>query len=82
MRDRHEELRDLALIDMLASTGMRVGELVLLNREDINFDEQECVVFGKKADKERMVYFVPEQKYTCRTIWTAEPMIPPHFSFR
>jgi site-specific recombinase XerD len=56
MRDSCEELRDLALIDILASTGMRVGELVLLNREDINFDERECVVFGK-GSKERMVYF-------------------------
>ena len=56
MRDSCEELRDLTLIDMLASTGMRVGELVLLNRDDINFEERECVVFGK-GSKERMVYF-------------------------
>lgn len=56
MRDNCENLRDLALIDMLASTGMRVGELVLLNREDIDFEERECVVFGK-GSKERIVYF-------------------------
>lgn len=56
MRDNCERSRDLALIDMLASTGMRVGELVLLNRDDINFAERECVVFGK-GSKERMVYF-------------------------
>lgn len=56
MRDCCGNLRDLALIDMLASTGMRIGELVLLNREDINFEERECVVFGK-GSKERMVYF-------------------------
>ena len=56
MRDECKELRDLAMIDMLASTGMRVGEMVLLNREDINFTERECVVFGK-GDKERIVYF-------------------------
>lgn len=56
MRDSCEELRDLAMIDMLASTGMRVGEMVLLDREDINFAERECVVFGK-GDKERIVYF-------------------------
>ncbi|MCH3961758.1 MAG: tyrosine-type recombinase/integrase [Solobacterium sp.] len=56
MRDNCCESRDLALIDMLASTGMRVGELVLLNRGDINFAERECVVFGK-GSKERMVYF-------------------------
>lgn len=56
MRDNCEELRDLAMIDMLASTGMRVGEMVLLNRDDIDFAERECVVFGK-GDKERVVYF-------------------------
>ena len=56
MRDSCPKVRDLAMIDMLASTGMRVGEMVLLNREDINFNERECVVFGK-GDKERIVYF-------------------------
>ena len=56
MRDNCIETRDLAMIDMLASTGMRVGEMVLLNRNDINFNERECVVFGK-GDKERIVYF-------------------------
>ncbi len=56
MRDNCTELRDLAMIDMLASTGMRVGEMVLLNRNDIDFNERECVVFGK-GDKERVVYF-------------------------
>ena len=56
MRDNCNCLRDLALIDILASTGMRVGELVLLNVDDINFNERECVVFGK-GDKERIVYF-------------------------
>lgn len=56
MRDKCDNLRDLALIDILASTGMRVGELVRLNRNDINFEERECVVFGK-GSKERMVYF-------------------------
>ena len=56
MRDNCEDIRDLAIIDMLASTGMRVGEMVLLNREDINFAERECVVLGK-GDKERPVYF-------------------------
>ena len=50
------EDEDYIMIDLLASTGMRVGEMVLLNREDINFNERECVVFGK-GNKERMVYF-------------------------
>lgn len=56
MRDNCVELRDLAIIDMLASTGMRIGEMVLLNKADINFNERECVVFGK-GNKERVVYF-------------------------
>lgn len=56
MRDNCQELRDLAMIDMLASTGMRVGEMVLLNKNDIDFNERECIVFGK-GSKERVVYF-------------------------
>ena len=61
MRDNCTELRDLAMIDMLASTGMRVGEMVLLNREDIDFNERECVVVGK-GDKQRKVYFDAKAK--------------------
>ena len=56
MRDNCTELRDLAIIDMLASTGMRVGELVGLNIDDIDFTNKECVVFGK-GSKERIVFF-------------------------
>lgn len=56
LRDNCDELRDLAMIDLLASTGMRVGELVLLNVDDINFTERECIVLGK-GGKEREVYF-------------------------
>ena len=56
MRDSCSNIRDLAMIDLLASTGMRVGELVLLNKSDVNFMERECIVFGK-GNKERIVYF-------------------------
>lgn len=56
MRDSCEELRDLAIVDMLASTGMRIGEMVLLNRNDLNFNERECIVLGK-GGKERIAYF-------------------------
>ena len=56
MRDSCEELRDLAIVDMLASTGMRIGEMVLLNRKDLDFNERECIVLGK-GSKERIVYF-------------------------
>ena len=56
MRDHCGSIRDLALIDLLASTGMRVGELVKLNRSDIDFNNRESIVLGK-GDKERKVYF-------------------------
>lgn len=56
LRDSCTEMRDLAMIDLLASTGMRVGELVRMNIADIDFQERQCVVFGK-GNKERTVYF-------------------------
>lgn len=56
MRDHSECVRDLAIIDMLASTGMRVGELVKLDRSDIDFANRECIVLGK-GNKQRKVYF-------------------------
>lgn len=56
LRDGCEEIRDLAIIDFLSSTGVRVGELVKLNREDIDFENRSCIVFGK-GSKEREVYF-------------------------
>jgi phage integrase, N-terminal SAM domain protein len=56
LRDACSEMRDLAMVDLLASTGMRVGELVKMNREDIDFHERQCVVLGK-GNKEREVYF-------------------------
>ena len=61
MRDACDEMRDLAIIDMLYSTGIRVGELVRLNIEDVNMEQRECVVFGK-GDKERRVYFDAKAK--------------------
>lgn len=56
LRDHCDNKRDLAMIDFLASTGIRVGELVRLNRTDINFNERECIVSGK-GNKQRIVYF-------------------------
>ena len=56
MRDSCENLRDLAIIDLLASTGMRVGEMVNLNIVDVDFENRECIVLGK-GSKERPVYF-------------------------
>lgn len=61
LRDHCKCKRDLAMIDLLYSTGIRVGELVGLNRTDINFGERECVVYGK-GDKERRVYFDAKSK--------------------
>lgn len=61
LRDNCEVMRDVAIIDLLYSTGMRVGELVNLDISDINFDERECIVYGK-GDKERRVYFDAKAK--------------------
>lgn len=56
LRDKCDEIRDLAMLELLISTGIRVGELVRLNISDIDFYERECVVFGK-GESERIVYF-------------------------
>lgn len=56
LRDNCSTVRDLAIVDMLTSTGMRIGELTKLNIADINFAERECIVQGK-GDKQRHVYF-------------------------
>ena len=61
LRDDCKELRNLAIIDTLNSTVMRVGELVNLDRADIDFEERECVVLSK-GDKERIVYFEARTK--------------------
>lgn len=61
LRDSCEIKRDVAIIDLLYSTGMRVGELVNLDISDINFDERECIVYGK-GEKERRVYFDAKAK--------------------
>lgn len=47
LRDGCRCSRDLAMLDLLYSTGMRVGELVRLNISDVDFEERECIVFGK-----------------------------------
>src|SRR5699024_3719833 len=61
LRDQCGNSRDLAIIDILISTGIRVGELVNLNRSDIDFASRECIVLGK-GDKERRVYFDAKTK--------------------
>lgn len=65
IRDSCKKSRDLAIIDMLYSTGIRVGELVNLDISDINFHERECIVYGK-GDKERRVYFDAKTKLHLR----------------
>lgn len=61
LRDKCPNIRDLALVDLLNSTGMRVGELVKLNISDMDFNNRECIVFGK-GNKERVVYFDAKTK--------------------
>ena len=65
MRDACSEIRDKAIIDLLYSTGMRVGELVNLNIYDLNLEQRECIVYGK-GDKERRVYFDARTKIHLR----------------
>lgn len=66
LRDYCNNDRDVAMIDLLASTGMRIGELVNLNQNDINFDERECVILGK-GNKQRIVYFDARSKIHLQT---------------
>lgn len=61
LRDKCTCIRDLAIVDLLYSTGIRVGELVNLNIADIDFEARECIVFGK-GGKERKVYFDAKSK--------------------
>lgn len=65
MRDECDGIRDLAIIDLLASTGMRVGELVKLNISDVDFEKRECIVLGK-GNKQRRVYFDARTKLHLR----------------
>ena len=66
IRDCCVSSRDLAMIDLLYSTGMRVGELVNLDISNVDFDARECVVAGK-GDKERKVYFDAKTKLHLQT---------------
>lgn len=87
LRDSCSEIRDLAMVDLLSSTGIRVGELVRLNRGDIDFDARECIVHGK-GDKERRVYFDARAKthmlayLECRTDQSAALFVSLHRPFR
>ena len=56
LRNKCDDIRNLAIIDLLSSSGIRIGELVNLNVEDINFENKSCIVFGK-GKKMREVYF-------------------------
>ncbi len=86
MRDHCDNTRDLAMIDILSSTGIRVGELVRLNITDIDFENRECVVFGK-GNKQRKVYFdartkihlqryISEREDSCEALFVS--MLKPH----
>lgn len=66
MRDSCTQIRDVAMIDLLYSTGIRVGELVNLNISDMNLQQRECIVYGK-GDKERRVYFDAKAKIHLQT---------------
>lgn len=62
LRDTCSNVRDLAILELLISTGMRVGELIRLNISDMDFQERSCIVLGK-GNAEREIYF--RQKVKC-----------------
>ena len=72
LRDGCSTKRDLAIVDLLASTGMRIGELVLLNKHDIDLSERECIVLGK-GNKERRVYFDARTKLHLQDYLSTRP---------
>ena len=61
LRDTCSNVRDLAILELLISTGMRVGELTRLNISDMNFQERSCIALGK-GNSEREVYFSSKSK--------------------
>ena len=53
-------LRTRALTEVLFATGMRISEVISLNKEDIDWDQKEAVVTnGKTKDREK-VYFTDQ----------------------
>lgn len=76
LRDTCNEVRNLAIVELLDSSGMRVGELVKLNRTDINFNERSCIVLAKEAASAKYI-LTPEQKFTYGNICIIEQMITP-----
>ena len=61
LRDTCSNVRDLVILELLISTGMRVGEITRLNISDMNFQERSCIVLGK-GNSEREVYFSTKSK--------------------
>mgnify|MGYP000609336596 CR=1 FL=1 len=76
LRDGCRTKRDLAIVDLLASTGMRIGELVLLDRADINLAERECIVLAREQNGS---YSMLERNSICKTIFHQEQMPILHF---
>jgi site-specific recombinase XerD len=52
-------LRDRAILELLFSSGLRVSELVSLNRDHINIKRREFMVRGK-GQKDRPIFISPE----------------------
>ena len=51
-------IRDIAMINFMVDSGVRVSELISINIEDVDFVNLQCKVLGK-GNKERTVYFSP-----------------------
>lgn len=55
LRASMKSTRDKAILEFLFSTGARVSEVAALNKADVDFVKEQCIVFGK-GHKERYVY--------------------------
>ena len=58
--------RDIAIMEFLYSTAARIGEVVQLDRRDIDWNKNEVIIYGEKGKKERKVYLTEECAYHLR----------------
>ena len=80
LRDTCSSVKDLAILELLISYGMRVGELTKLNISDMNFQERSCIVLGK-GNSERKVYFSAKSKMYIKNISKLGKITTKHYLY-